>query len=160
MRRSLDHSGKHKFRGRLPCGTAVLSAAEVAPGYRVLDMATGTGEGQGATFAIRVERAAIHERRDVGRQRASLKAQAYDSRDGAGMPQDSDGTFGVATTRTAPTTLLRSSSKCFLRREAQPWLYYRHEHRPSHRRDSGAGRGTCGSHDALAPSRWPRPDRT
>src|SRR5438105_12593927 len=76
-----------------------------------------------------------------------------------GWPQASDGTFGVATTRTAPTTLLRSSSKCFLRREAEPWLYYRHEHRPSHRRNSGAGRGTCESHDALGASRWPRPDR-
>jgi hypothetical protein len=105
MRRSLDHSGKHKFRGRLPCGTAVLSAAEVAPDTEC----TGTGEGQGVTFAIRVERAAIHERRDVGRQRASLKAQAYDSRDGAGMPQESDGTFGMATTRTAPEMVVEVS---------------------------------------------------
>ena len=34
-------------------------------------------------------------------------------------PQDSDGTFGVATTRTAPATLLRSSSKCFAPQRGQ-----------------------------------------
>jgi ubiquinone/menaquinone biosynthesis C-methylase UbiE len=52
--RAVDASAYDRFTGRwsrlfLP---AVLSAAEVAPGYRVLDMATGTGEAALMTLPI------------------------------------------------------------------------------------------------------------
>jgi hypothetical protein len=40
------------------------------------------------------------------------------------------------------------------------WVLYKtNDYRPSHRRDRGAGRGTCESYDAFGASRWPRPDR-